>query len=112
MSPVLDSSARNVNQWFNASAFRPIADSDYGTFSPLSRNAIYGPGWNQFDMSFSKVIRITERVRFNLRADGFNIFNHTQFATVGTTYFTTATFGKVTAARDPRSFMVGGRLQF
>jgi hypothetical protein len=111
-SPVLDGSQRNVNQWFNASAFRPIADSDYGTFSPLSRNILYGPGWNQFDMSFSKVIKITEQVRVNLRADGFNIFNHTQFASVGTTYFTTATFGRVTAARDPRSFMVGARIQF
>jgi hypothetical protein len=111
-SPVLDRSQRSVTQWFNAAAFRPIVDADYGTFSPLSRNIMSGPGWNQFDMSFSKIIKIGERVNFNLRADGFNIFNHTQFASVGTTFFTPATFGRVTAARDPRSFMVGGRLSF
>ena len=64
------------------------------------------------DKGLPKVIKVTERVQFNLRADGFNIFNHTQFASVGTTFFTPATFGRVTAARDPRSFMVGGRLSF
>ena len=111
-TPVLGRADRSVTQWFNASAYRPIADADYGSFSPVSRNILSGPGWNQFDMSFSKTIRITEQVRFNLRADGFNIFNHTQFASVGTSFFTPATFGRVTAARDPRSFMVGGRLQF
>ena len=109
---MLDRSQRNVNQWFNAAAYRPIQDSDYGTFSPVSRNILSGPGWNQFDMSFAKIIKIKEKQQLQIRADGFNIFNHTQFATVGTSFFTPATFGKVTAARDPRSFMVGARLQF
>ena len=111
-SPVLDRSKRNVNQWFNAAAYRPIVDSDYGTFSPVSRNILSGPGWNQFDMSFAKIIRVHEKQELQIRADGFNIFNHTQFGSVGTSFFTPASFGRVTAARDPRSFMVGARLQF
>jgi hypothetical protein len=111
-SPVLDRSQRNVNQWFNAAAYRPVVDSDYGTFSPVSRNILSGPGWNQFDMSFAKIIRIQEKRELQIRADGFNIFNHTQFASVGTSFFTPSSFGKVTAARDPRSFMVGARIQF
>ena len=50
--------------------------------------------------------------RFELRADAFNIFNHTQFDVVGTTFTTPATFGKVTSTRNERSFMVGARIQF
>jgi hypothetical protein len=111
-SPVLGRDQRNINQWFNAAAYRPILDSDYGTFSPVGRNALSGPGWNQFDMSFAKIIRITEGRQLEVRADGFNIFNHTQFASVGTSFFTPSSFGKITATRDPRTFMVGARLQF
>ncbi len=111
-TPFLDRANRSVSQWFNAAAYRPITDADYGTFSPVARNILSGPGWNQFDMSFAKNVRITEQVRCTLRADGFNVFNHTQFASVGTSFFTPATFGRVTAARDPRSFMVGARIQF
>ncbi len=111
-SPVLGRDQRNVTQWFNAAAYRQIANSDYGTFSPVGRNILSGPGWNQFDMSFAKIIRIREGRQLELRADGFNIFNHTQFASVGTSFFTPSSFGKITAARDPRSFMVGARIQF
>ena len=111
-SPVLGRDQRNINQWFNAAAYRPILDSDYGTFSPVGRNVLSGPGWNQFDMSFAKIIRIAEGRQLEVRADGFNIFNHTQFASVGTTFFTPSSFGKITATRDPRTFMVGARLQF
>jgi hypothetical protein len=63
-------------------------------------------------MSFAKIVRIQEGRHLEIRADGFNIFNHTQFASVGTSFFTPSSFGKVTAARDPRSFMVGARIQF
>ena len=63
-------------------------------------------------MSFAKIIRVHEKQELQIRADGFNIFNHTQFGSVGTSFFTPASFGRVTAARDPRSFMVGARLQF
>ncbi|MCC6591154.1 MAG: carboxypeptidase regulatory-like domain-containing protein [Bryobacterales bacterium] len=108
-SPELPRSMRTVDQWFNASVYSAPA---LGTFSPVNRNIISGPGWNQWDMTFMKYFRIKEGVRFELRAEGYNFFNHTQFSTVGTTFTTAATFGKVTAARDPRSFMVGGRLQF
>ena len=31
---------------------------------------------------------------------------------IGTSFATPSTFGRVTSARDPRSFMLGGRLQF
>jgi hypothetical protein len=63
-------------------------------------------------MSFAKIVRLGEGRQVEIRADGFNIFNHTQFDGVGTTFTTTSTFGRVTSARNPRSFMVGARVQF
>jgi hypothetical protein len=63
-------------------------------------------------MSFQKVVRFAEGRQLELRADGFNLFNHTQFDAVGATFTTPATFGKVTSTRNERSFMVGARIQF
>jgi hypothetical protein len=56
----------------------PDGISDFGPF-PLGmthRNAFYGPGaWN-IDVAVSKKIPIKERVSLELRAEGFDIFNH------------------------------------
>jgi hypothetical protein len=108
-SPFLGRDARNINGWFDAAAYTtPVP----GTFSPVARNILSGPGWNNHDMSFAKYIPFGESRRLEIRADGFNVFNHTQFNAVGTSFSTPQSFGRVTSARDPRSFMVGARLQF
>lgn len=108
-SPFLPRGERSITRWFDADAYVQPA---FGTFSSVARNILSGPGWNQFDMSFQKVIRFGEGRRVEIRADGFNIFNHTQFNGVGTSFFTPATFGRVTSTRNERSFMVGTRIQF
>ena len=64
-----------------------------------------------FSVDIAKSVGGTRR-RFELRAEAYNFFNHTQFAGVGTVYTTPSTFGRVTSARDPRSMMLGARLQF
>ncbi|MBI3469935.1 MAG: hypothetical protein HY013_01095 [Candidatus Solibacter usitatus] len=108
-SPVLDHGDRNINRWFDATAYSLPA---FGTFSPVARNIMSGPGWNNWDMSFAKNVPMRERLNLEIRADGFNVFNHTQFSGVGTTFTTTSSFGKVTSTRNDRSFMLGLRLQF
>ncbi len=43
-------------------------------------NFLYGPSvWN-FDMAIQKEFSVKERVRFQLRLDAFNAFNHTEFS--------------------------------
>jgi hypothetical protein len=42
-------------------------------------NYVYGPGGVNFDMSLQKQFAVKERVRFQLRLDAFNVFNHTIF---------------------------------
>lgn len=108
-NPALPKGERTIDRWFDTSVLTLPA---FGTFSPLSRNILTGPGWNNFDMSFTKFFRLGESRRLELRADGFNVFNHTQFNGVGTSYLTPQTFGKITSVRNPRSFMIGSRLEF
>jgi outer membrane receptor protein involved in Fe transport len=42
-------------------------------------NFVYGPGGVNFDMSLQKEFAVKERLRFQLRLDAFNVFNHTIF---------------------------------
>ena len=108
-TPQLAHDQRSLTQWFNASVYSLPA---FGTFSPVSRNIVTGPGWNQWDMNFMKAFPLKEGVRMELRAEGYNFFNHTQFNGVGTSFTTPTTFGRVTSTRNERNFMVGARIQF
>lgn len=108
-SPFIGHGQRTLSQWFNPGAYSAPA---LGTFSPVGRNILSGPGWNQFDMTFMKYFRVTERVRWELRAEGYNVFNHTQWDGVGQNFAQPATFGRITSARNERSFMIGSRIQF
>jgi hypothetical protein len=79
---------------------------DFTGTTPLSaameRNGATGPGFNDIDMSFSKNTAITEKVKFDLKVDLFDIFNHASFSNPGTTASTgSATFGVITATRFP-----------
>jgi hypothetical protein len=108
-SPYIPRGQRTVDRWFDASAYVQPA---FGTFSSVSRNILRSPGTNMFDMSLAKTVRLGEGRQFELRGDAFNIFNHTQFAGVGSSFFTPSTFGRVTSARNERNLMVGARIQF
>ncbi len=49
-------------------------------FGSAPRNGFSGPGYRNFDFSFNKDTKVTERVSMQLRADFFNILNHPNFA--------------------------------
>ncbi len=69
------------------------------------------PGINNWDVSFIKRTNITEGVSVQFRAEFFNLFNHTQFAGVNTS-FGAAAFGQITSARDPRISQLALRFLF
>jgi hypothetical protein len=56
----------------------------WGSPSNNPRNNFYGPGFWDADMSFSKKMSITERVKAELRVEGYNVFNHPHFLNPGT----------------------------
>jgi len=92
------SGPQTVAEWFNTAAFAAPAA---GYFGNAGTGIIKGPGLINFDMALFKDFHITERHRIQFRADVFNVFNHTNFRSVDTT-FGDAQFGQVTSAADPR----------
>jgi hypothetical protein len=50
-----------------------------GTYGNLGRNAIFGPSFHQFDMTFQKRFNVTERVKVEFRAEIYNLFNRANF---------------------------------
>jgi hypothetical protein len=57
-------------------SFGPYARPMVGTFGNLGRDTLFQPGlWNA-DLSLAKNFNLTERVRFQLRAEAYNAFNH------------------------------------
>jgi hypothetical protein len=71
-------------QWVNPAAF-VSAGNDPVTGLPLpgdlSRNKYYGPGFADVDFSVIKNIPLRERLKVQLRADMFNLFNRKNLAT-------------------------------
>jgi hypothetical protein len=56
----------------------------FGSASNNERNEFYGPGFWDWDMSVSKRMSITERIKAELRFEGYNILNHPHYLNPGT----------------------------
>ena len=76
------------------------------TYGTLSRNALRGPGINNFDLSLTKRTQITESKSLEFRAEFFNAFNHAQFLNPANTG-DTGTFGQISTTRQPRLIQFG-----
>jgi len=50
-----------------------------GTFGNAGRNILRGPGLANFDLGVSRFFKVTERHRFQFRAEVFNLANHPNF---------------------------------
>jgi hypothetical protein len=104
-------------QWLNTSAF---AANPTGTYGNLGRDALRGPGTFNFDVSLSRNFKLRERLTLQARAEGFNVINHTNLGfgiagagTVGASMnITSSTFGRLTAAADPRILQFAMKLLF
>jgi Carboxypeptidase regulatory-like domain/TonB dependent receptor len=59
---------------FNTCAF--ATNTTPGVFGDSGRNVIRGPGFQNWDLSFFKNFPIREEMRFEFRAEFFNIWNH------------------------------------
>jgi hypothetical protein len=119
-----DASAGKV--WFkNYCAFaQPVVGSGPGS---IGRNQFYGPGLVDFNLVWSKKTKITERVGFELRIEGYNIFNHPLFTNPGADPSSlgnllasgpsnfgviTSTVSQPDATTSARQLQVGARISF
>jgi hypothetical protein len=97
-------------RWFDPAAFvAPPPNTSYGN---VARGVFYSPGIVNFDTSVTKTFNITEKVRFNLRWEAFNLFNSPYFG------FPDASIGSPTVGQinslvgDNRSMQFAGRIIF
>jgi hypothetical protein len=99
-----------LGQWFNTACF---ANVPTGVVRPgnAGRNTIRGPGYQNWDMAAMKNFHFTESSSLQFRAEFFNIFNHTNFASLSATR-QGPTYGQITAARDPRLIQLAAKLYF
>jgi hypothetical protein len=75
---------RFINKnWFNASCFTAPGTYSFGN-QPRVDPGLHSQGIDNFDFSVSKSSKIRERAELDFRAEFFNLFNHTQFASPGT----------------------------
>jgi hypothetical protein len=82
-----------------------------GTFGSANRRFFHGPGLNNWDMALSKFLVAHEHYALEFRAEFFNTFNHTQFNNPSGNQ-SSASFGRVSTARDPRIGQVALRFSF
>jgi hypothetical protein len=95
-------------KYFNTAAFQTNA---LGTFGNSSRNLLYGPGTINADMALMKLFNLHTRTRFQLRAETFNTFNHTNLGNP-TSVLTSSAFGKITSAGPPRIMQFAAKVLF
>jgi hypothetical protein len=102
---------RQLINCYDPSAFALPAQFTFGN-SP--RNVLRGPNFKQTDLTLMKDIPLGKDIRFQLRAEGYNIFNRANFNNPNTS-FGAAAFGSVTRLADGatmRRIQLGGRLIF
>jgi hypothetical protein len=110
---------KTVAKWFNPAVFSVPTGVGNDIYGNLGFNALRGPGRDNWNLSLFKsfVINESRGTRFELRADAFNTWNHTQFHgdtnTGGISLNAgSGNFGAITSAFDPREFQLGAKFTF
>ncbi len=97
-----------VARYFDTSKFVPNA---IGTFGNSAKNMVRGPDYFNTDLALVKVTNVTGSVDLQLRAEFFNIFNNVNFNAPNSNV-SSAQFGRITTALDPRILQFGVKLLF
>ncbi|MGA7523060.1 MAG: TonB-dependent receptor [Acidobacteriaceae bacterium] len=93
--------------WFDTSTFTPAV----GHFGSESAGNLLGPGFEKVDLGLMKNFALGERTSLQMRAESFNVFNHTSFSGVDNG-LSDGTFGQATSAHEPRIMQFSGKLYF
>ena len=98
---------KTAAQWFSTASFATAA----GHFGTEGSNPLIGPGAQTWDLAAIKNSNIGEHVRFQLRGEFFNAWNHNNFNSVDTV-LGDSNFGQVTGGHEPRRIQLGAKLNF
>jgi hypothetical protein len=107
----INTNPRNGKPEFNTSAF---SQETLGHLGTASRRFFYGPGINNFDLTLSKQLRLTESKSLEFRLEAFNAFNHAQFYGPASVDGETNDphFGQIVSAAAPRLVQVATKVAF
>jgi hypothetical protein len=107
--PVFGPNTHTASQWFNPAAFATPAAF---TFGNVGRNTIYGPGLQTLDMAIVREFALSERLRFQFRAEFFNALNNVNLGTPNR-FVNTPQFGTITeATTSGRQIQFSARVSF
>ena len=95
-------------QFLTPAAFTP---NPAGTFGALGRNVFRGVATVTVNASLIRTFQIGERYKIETRFEAFNALNKTPFNSPVLT-LSTATFGRITSAGDPRILQFAMKLHF
>jgi hypothetical protein len=98
---------KTKSEWFSTSSFAKAI----GHFGTERSHPLIGPGVQNWDLATIKNSNIGEHLRFQLRGEYFNAFNHTNFSGVDSV-MEDENFGQVTGAHEPRRIQIGAKLIF
>ena len=107
-NPELPADQRSLSRWFNTDAFRAPAAFRFGT---AGRSILTGPGTVNLDSSLIKTFPIREQLRFEVRAEFFNLFNHANFNQPAHSLGAPG-FGVINSAKPGRSGQFALRVEF
>jgi hypothetical protein len=85
----------------------------FGTEGNEKANRFRGPNFAETSINIYKDTRITERIKFQIRFEFFNLFNRANYV-VGSvdTNFPDGNFGQARASHEARFWQLGGKLSF
>jgi hypothetical protein len=108
-SAVSQSRSAMLNTYFAGYTFTtPPASAPYGN---VGRNSFRTPNFDQWDFSVDKNFRIREKARLQLRAEFFDVLNHTNFG-IPNTQTTSAAFGTIRTSYPSRQGQFALKLIF
>jgi hypothetical protein len=99
---------QNPQEWFNTAVFSLPAQF---TFGNAPRNAVIGPGLQEFDLSLQKELAVTDSAKLQLRVEAYNISNHTNFNIPNRIAFT-PNFGSISSAQNSRQLQLALKFLF
>jgi len=107
----LNTNPRGGKAVFDAAAFSLPA---LGTMGNARRRFFSGPGLENLDATVSREFHLGDDRAFELRGEGFNVFNHAQFFGAGAVEgnISSGTFGNAVSAMPPRLMQVAGKFRF
>lgn len=95
---------------FDGQVFFNVAPGQVGS---MEHNFLHGPMYFNWDASIIKNIKITERVRFQMRGEAFNVLNRSSFTVSQYQAINSSTFGRSSATYPSlRVLQFVGRIEF